>query len=122
MFKFAVNLYLTNKKMPKRDRYAIGQRLENTSQDILENIILAINAPKTRKLPYLRPANRKLELLKIQVRMLNEIGLLTNKKYLEFETDLQEAGRMLGGWIKDQLELKKKLPGGRRCSDCDSQD
>jgi len=102
IYKLSIDLYKANKKMPKRDRYLYGARIENTLQEILEKIISATNASKTEKLPFLKPASTKLELLKVQLRMANEMELLTDKKYLEFETELQEAGRMLGGWIRYQ--------------------
>ena len=88
--------------MPKRDRYLYGARTENTLQEILEKVVLAVNASKTEKLLYLKTASQKLELLKVQLRAANEMELLSDKKYLEFESELQEAGKMLGGWIRYQ--------------------
>ena len=91
--------------MPKRDRYVLGARLENNCQIILENDIAAETANKNEKLLYLKTANKKLELLKVQLRMANEINLLNDKVYLELESDLQESGKMLGGWIRYQNKL-----------------
>lgn len=88
--------------MPKRDRYLYGERLENTCQIILENVTCATNSAKNEKMPYLKTANTKLELLKVQLRAANEMELVNDKKYLEFEEILQEAGKMLGGWIRYQ--------------------
>lgn len=102
IYKLSIDLYKANKKMPKRDRYLYGARTENTLQEILEKVVLAVNASKTEKLPYLKTASQKLELLKVQLRAANEMELLSDKKYLEFESELQEAGKMLGGWIRYQ--------------------
>lgn len=120
IYRLSINLYKTNKKMPKRDRYLYGERIESTLQEILENVILATNTSKITKLSYLKPASRKLELLKVQLRLANEMGLLNAKKYLEFEAELREAGRMLGGWIRYQSP--EKLPGGHQCLYYDPRD
>jgi len=106
--------------MPKRDRYLYGARMENTCQEIMENIIIAINTKRNEKLPFLRNANTKLELLKVQLRGANEIAIISAKKYLEFQSCLYESGKMLGGWIRHQSQ--QKLPGGHQGSDYDSRD
>jgi four helix bundle protein len=95
-------LYQTNKKFPKRDRYALGLRLENCCLDLLELIIAASNSTKSKKLSYLEKANIKLEVLKVFLRTANESRLLTTKKYVALEETLQEIGKMLGGWIRYQ--------------------
>lgn len=85
---------------PKKDRYNIGQKCEKVILEILESIILASQLTKAEKLPALRKASLKLEVLKVLFRLCKDIKILDNKKYLLLETDLQEIGRMLGGWIK----------------------
>lgn len=91
--------------MPKRDRYSLGQRTENCCLDLLELIISATNASQNEKTPILKKANDKLEILKVLLRITNENKLIMDKKYLELEGILQEAGRMLGGWIRYQSKL-----------------
>src|SRR4030067_3051969 len=88
VYRLALKLYEANKKMPKRDRYLLGQRLENNCLEILEKITLAANSSTYEKLPYLKYAHAKLELLKVQLRMANEMNLLSPKNYLEYEGDL----------------------------------
>lgn len=105
IYRFSIELYLTCKNMPKRDRYVYGERLEDNCETILENVIAASSTSKNNKLPYLKIANIKLEILKVQLRMANEINLIPVKKYLELEGNLQEAGKMLGGWIRYQTNL-----------------
>lgn len=38
--------------------------------------------------------------LKILIRILKDLKILDIKKYLLLEDELQEIGKMLGGWIK----------------------
>jgi len=68
--------------------------------DLLEEIILAGNLTKSEKLPTLKQASIKVDLLKVLFRLLKDLKVIDIKKYLMFEEHLQEIGKMLGGWIR----------------------
>jgi len=102
IYELFSRLYDAGKKFPKRDRYTLGQRIENCCLDLLELIIEAGNAPKQEKMPSLKKANTKLEVLKVLLRTCNDKKLLRDKNYLALQEILQEAGKMLGGWIRYQ--------------------
>lgn len=85
---------------PKKDRYTLGQRCELTLLDILQAVIVASNLTKEEKLPTLREGSSKVDLLKVLFRLAKDVRALDNKKYLILEEQLQEIGRMFGGWIK----------------------
>jgi len=51
-------------------------------------------------LPILENASKKLNTLKILIRLLKEIKAIDIKKYVILENFCQEIGKMLGGWIK----------------------
>jgi len=92
--------YLTILDFPKKDRYTLGQRVENTTLALLEDIIMASQSSKLEKLPILQKASVKLDVLKVLVRCCKDLKIIDNKKYLIFESQIIEIGRMLGGWIK----------------------
>lgn len=85
---------------PKKDRYTLGQKCEMLLLELLELIILAGNLPKQDKLPILKKASLKLDVLKVLFRLGKDLKIIDSKKYLILESFLQEIGRMLGGWIK----------------------
>lgn len=85
---------------PKKDRYSLGQRCENSLLDFLELIALAGGLSKQEKVPVLQKASIKLDLTKVLIRLCKDLKILDNKKYLELESSLQEIGKMLGGWIR----------------------
>jgi hypothetical protein len=93
-------LYQYVASFPKKDRYTLGQRVENSLLDFMESVILASQLPKTDKLPVLQKASIKLDVLKVFIRLCKDLKILDNKKYLILESQIQEIGRMLGGWIK----------------------
>ena len=68
--------------------------------DLVELLIGASYSDKESKLKYLADANIKLDLLKLLIRLAQDIKALPINKYLKLEEVLQEIGRMLGGWIR----------------------
>jgi len=86
--------------MPKKDKYALGEKLQKITLDFMELLITAGNKPKDEKHPFLELANTKLEILKITIRLTHEVKAIPTNKYHSLEERLQEIGRMLGGWIK----------------------
>ena len=67
---------------------------------MLEGIMLASQLSKAEKLPILQRASAKLNLLRVYVRLAKEVRALDNKKYLILQEDIDEIGRMLGGWLR----------------------
>lgn len=85
---------------PKKDRYTLGQRCEKILLEILESIISASNLSKQEKLPVLKSASTKLDVLKVMFKLCKELKVIDNNRYLTLDGKLIEIGRMLGGWIK----------------------
>jgi len=92
--------YGLRNSVARQDRYTIWQRCENLILDILENILWASQLSKTEKLPILEKTSLRLNFLRVFFRLCKETKVLDNKKYILFEEDVDEIGRMLGGWIK----------------------
>ncbi|MBU2101153.1 four helix bundle protein [Patescibacteria group bacterium] len=104
IFKKAYSLYkdvhLYRSLVPKQDRYTLWQRCDNTSLDIIEGILLASGIPKDKKSAVLEEVSRKLNLLRILLRLAYDVKSIDNKKYIHLQSTVDEIGRMLGGWIK----------------------
>ncbi len=93
-------LYEYLKSFPRQDRYSLGVKCESVILEMLEDIILASQSSKAEKLPILQKASVKLNLLRIYVRLAKEVRALDSKKYLFLQEDIDEIGRMLGGWLR----------------------
>jgi len=100
LYDFYRILYLAVGKMPKRDKYTLGEKLLRTNLDLLEFLIGASYFPRQEKINLLNQASIKLDLLKILLRLADELKSIPTKKYLILEEYLQETGKMLGGWIR----------------------
>ncbi len=56
------------------------------------------------KLPTLEKTSVKLNFLRVCIRLMKDIKAIDAKKYIIIEANLDEIGRMLGGWIKSTRE------------------
>ena len=89
-------------KYPKSVRFTLCDRIVNFSLDVMEAIIEAIYAKQ--KTDILRSANLYME----KLRALMQISV--NKKYISLQQyehisrEINEAGKMIGGWIKSCAE------------------
>jgi len=85
---------------PKKSRYAIGAKIDSLFLDTIELLFIASYLSKEQKLPILQKAGGKLDLLKFFLQIAWELKILDNKKYIMLSEQLNEIGKMLGGWIK----------------------
>lgn len=90
--------------VPKQDRYTIWQRCESLMLEVLEGILYASQTGKAEKLPILERTSVKLNFLRVFVRLMKDTKAIDTKKYLIFESAIDEIGRMLGGWIRSTKE------------------
>ena len=100
VYELYKTFYGYSKLFPKKDKYTLGSRCEIYILTVLELLIAAGSAPKNEKLAFIRKANIKFDTLKIFIRLANEINMLDGKKYLALQKQIQEIGRMIGGWQK----------------------
>ena len=93
-------IYLLSPKLPKKDRFGIFLKIENVCLETIDLIIKASLETKINKFPILNSARIKIEILKRLFRIIFELGIIENKKYIDLELDLQEISKMTNGWIK----------------------
>lgn len=86
--------------MMKRWRLTLGKSLEASILALLEQLIMAKNAPKTMKTAYLLKASGMLEALTFKLRLMLELNLVNETRIFQIQSEAQEIGRMLGGWLK----------------------
>lgn len=89
-----------NNHLVKRWRLTLGQSAEKSVLNLLEQLITAKNAPKTMKAAYLLKASGILEVLMFELRLMLDLQLANETRIFQLQSELQEIGRMLGGWLK----------------------
>ena len=64
----------------------------------MEAISVASFLQKEEKMPWIKLAIRKIDTIKVLLMVLWETKSLDNKKYIALSLEIEEVGKMLGGW------------------------
>jgi hypothetical protein len=92
----------------KNARYTIGARIENKFLDLLEKSYLAYFAKKEDKMEKILECVLLLDTLKFIISVAWEGKLISNKQFANVSGNLEEIGKMLGGWKNSLGNLQKK--------------
>ena len=79
-------------------RQTIGRRLEDNILHLLEYQIMAKNAPRPNKAPYLIKASALQEVILLLLRIMISKGLANQTTLHQLQARTIEIGKMLGGW------------------------
>ena len=90
----------TTEKFPKRVRFTFANRIDNLALDVVEDLVEARYA--RRKTNRLKQINLKLERLRILLRLCHDLTYLPHGSYEFAMRSLDDVGRMVGGWIRQQ--------------------
>ena len=93
-------LLLTTEKFPKSARFTFADRINNLALDVVADLVEARYS--RQKSPILRQVNLSLEKLRVLLRISYEQRLLSYKAYEHSMYSINEVGKMVGGWIKQQ--------------------
>jgi len=97
--------WLLNKteKFPKKVRFSFSNRIDNLALDIFEGIIEARYSKNKKEI--LRRIDLSLEKLRLLLRMCHDMQYLDHKGYEYAARKINEAGKMVGGWRKQQENM-----------------
>ena len=87
-------------RLPREHKFLLGDRMITGLYDLMEGLILARYS--ANKLPQLKALNGRLDLLRHQTRLLLDFELMSAKRYQYVGQMIDEIGRELGGWMKQQ--------------------
>ena len=87
-------------KFPKRVRFTFSSRIDNLALDVLENLVEARYTKD--KLAVLSRANLSFEKLRVLFRISHDERYLDPKGFEHVVRNIDEAGRMVGGWIRSR--------------------
>ncbi len=85
-------------KFPRSQRFLLGDRIQSTALDVLDTLIEATYTRDRRA--HLSRANLGLEKLRFHIRLAVEMRHLDGRRYEHAARQLDEIGRLVGGWAK----------------------
>ncbi|MBN2891590.1 MAG: diversity-generating retroelement protein Avd [Bacteroidales bacterium] len=90
----------TSEKMPKNTRFSFSNRILNLALDNLDLITQAIYTKQKRH--FLLKINMNLERLRIFMRLAKDRKYISIKQYEYIAIQINENGKMIGGWLKNE--------------------
>jgi hypothetical protein len=95
---------------PRSQRPTFAARLENCALDVYEALVRARWSPPAVKREMLNKASATLAVLRALLRLSVDRRLLARGPYEQLVRDLDEAGRMIGGWLRAVTQGHAELP------------
>jgi len=97
-YQFLNWLMPTIARFPREQRFLLGDRIQSTALDVLEALIEATYTRERRA--HLARANLGLEKLRFFIRLAHEQRHLDARRYEHAARQIDEVGRLVGGWSK----------------------
>jgi len=94
------DLLARTEKFPKRYRFTFTSRIDNLALDVLDELVAARYSRE--KKVHLKKANLMIEKMRVLLRICHDEGFLDHRGFEHVIRRIDEAGRMTGGWIKQQ--------------------
>ena len=89
-------------KFPKKVRFTFSDRIITLAVDVVEDLVEARYS--TQKMLILKRADLRLEKLRVLLRLTHQLGYLPHAGYEHAAKSVNEVGKMLGGWLRQQGE------------------
>lgn len=99
-YDFSVWLLKLTNRLPRNWRITLGDRIDETTLEILQGLDLA--ARRARKRDLLTRADDRLQTLRLLLRLAADLGCLQSRQIEHSARQLDEIGRQVGGWLKSR--------------------
>ena len=109
-YDVAVALYGYVNRFPRTHKPLLGRELMGLALRLLVTLVTANG--RRDKVPELEEASGVLDALRITLRLSARLNLVSRHGYEVLSRDLDEIGRMLGGWLKQSAAASAETPEG----------
>ncbi|HHH40522.1 MAG TPA: diversity-generating retroelement protein Avd, partial [Chloroflexi bacterium] len=86
------------RSFPREQRFVLANRILDTAYACYSGLVRAKKVPPAARAVALLEADIQLDVLRLQLRMAQELGCLSTKQYEYGSRLVNEVGRMLGAW------------------------
>jgi len=99
-YEFIKFVYRVIQQFRKEYKYTLGAELQQIIWQILDEVVKTNSLPDNQKRAGIEKISQLFDKFKIRFRFAYEIGLLTDKKFGIAQKEIEEIGKMIGGWQK----------------------
>ena len=93
-------------RFPRNQRFVLAQQIENALLDAAQLVVEANLLRDKREV--LLQLDIQLDMVALLVRIAHDLNLLSHRHYGQMSMRLDEVGRLLGGWRKQQAARHKR--------------
>lgn len=98
-----LRIYHVTRTFPVEERYGITSQLRRASYSVPANIVEGFRRPGIKdSVRFYTIADASLEEVKYFLLLSKDLTYLTYNNYVELQSNAEEVGKMLTGWIKTQ--------------------
>lgn len=87
-------------KFPRTQKFVLADRIQNSTTDILEQLIEAYYTERSKKVVILLKTNIQLEKLRYLIRLAFDTRCINERRYIFIQSQVNEIGTQLGAWKK----------------------
>lgn len=91
---------LVERNLPKCERYGLGQKVDSLFIDLLDLLQKASFSAIDLKTSLLGDSLSKIDSLRFFIQFCWELKLIPNTQFTEIGQDIEDIGKMTGGWRK----------------------
>jgi len=91
---------LVERNLPKCERFGLGQKVDLLFIDLLDLMQKASFSPLEAKVSLLGDSLSRVDSLRFFVQFCWELKLIPSKQFTIIAQEIEEIGRMIGGWRK----------------------
>jgi hypothetical protein len=99
-YEFIKLNYRIVRQFPREYKYTLGEELQKISWSILDEIISTNSLSDAVKKGGIGKISMLFDMFKIRFRLAYELGLIKDKKFAAAQVQMEEIGKMIGGWAK----------------------
>lgn len=99
-YEFIKYVYKIIQQFRKEYKYTLGEEIQQIAWQMLDEVIKTNSLPDGQKKDGIEKISYLFDKFKIRFRFAFEIGLMTNIKFGVAWRQIEEIGRMIGGWKK----------------------
>lgn len=99
-YEFIKLVYRIVQQFRKEYKFTLGSELQKIIWEILDEIVKTNSLPDSQKKARIEKISQLFDMFKIRFRLAYEVGIMTDKKFGIAQMEMEEIGRMIGGWQK----------------------
>lgn len=109
-YDLTIKVYKMSQHMQRDFRYTLGEKVKEELIDLLTAVYSA-NVVEEKE-PYIGEARRLAEIIRVQIRLLHDLGQVAVKNQAALNADIEEIIKQLNGWHKKAIERANGVSSG----------